>query len=170
MSSSLAALLLVSLLVLVAWAPATQPQGRVAVPSNPSHAPSQPQPLSFYWPEPPAPPVKPVKPRVFKLVKVTACSPEDPIDLAYYRKHGYEGRKTRAVAAYAGHFPKGTKLSIPGYHGGAVVPVDSAGGSIIRRAARRGVIQIDVKFATYKEAKQWGSRWLRVEVLDPQTP
>jgi 3D (Asp-Asp-Asp) domain-containing protein len=104
----------------------------------------------------------------YKIVrmKVTACSPQDPIDLEYYRVHGYEGAKTRAVAANRKQLPKGTRLSIPGYHGGDKVVVDSGGGVIINRAARRGIIQIDVKFKTYKEAKAWGSRWLDVKVYN----
>lgn len=154
----------------IAWSPVPdqEPVSRDYLgPSSPAHWPTIPEVIQQPAPPVPAAVVAPVRKSRTVRVKVTACSPEDPIDIAYYKIHGYEGRKTRAVAAYAAHFKKGTKLSIPGYHNGAFVPVDSAGGSIIRRAARRGIIQIDVKFKTYQEAKQWGSRWLNVEVIDP---
>jgi hypothetical protein len=44
--------------------------------------------------------------------------------------------------------------------------VDSKGGPIIRKSARAGVIQIDVKFATAYSARSWGSRWMNIEVLE----
>jgi hypothetical protein len=45
--------------------------------------------------------------------------------------------------------------------------VDSAGGSVIRRSTRRGVTQVDLKFRTVYSAKEWGSRWMNIEVIDP---
>lgn len=101
------------------------------------------------------------------LVRVTACSPDDPLDAAYYRRVGYAGRLTRAVAASYAQFPPGTELAIPGYAGGRRVPVDSPGGVVIRRSVRRGVYHIDVKFKTYQEAKRWGSKHLYVTVHRP---
>jgi hypothetical protein len=102
-------------------------------------------------------------------VKVTACSPVDSaVDIAYYKKHGYAGS---AYNIAANHFPKGTLIRVPGYmeksYPGQFWEVDSRGGSVIRRSAERGVIQIDVKFKTLYSVKQWGVRWLTVDVITP---
>jgi hypothetical protein len=45
--------------------------------------------------------------------------------------------------------------------------VDAPGGSIIRRSARMGVTQIDVKFRTHTSALEWGAQWLDVEIIKP---
>lgn len=101
---------------------------------------------------------------------VTACSPEDPTDKAYYAKYGYEGSAYN-IAADLSVFPRGTKIRVPGYmdrsYPAKFWEVDSAGGSIIRRSTRKGIVQIDVKFKTVHSARQWGSRWLDIEVVDP---
>ena len=99
-------------------------------------------------------------------MRVTACSPDDPLDQEYYSKNGYEGRLTRAVAADTRHLPRGTMLSIPGYAGGAWVPVDSAGGSVIRRSTRQGRTHIDVKFRSLHSARKWGSQTITVFIKD----
>ncbi len=96
---------------------------------------------------------------------VTACSPHDPADQAYYAEHPFEGATQNAVAAYLTQFPRGTLMSIEGYNGGMPVLVDSAGGSVIRKAAANGVVQIDVKFRTVGEAMEWGSQWVNVTVV-----
>jgi 3D (Asp-Asp-Asp) domain-containing protein len=104
-------------------------------------------------------------------VRVTACSPEDPWDLAYYAANGYEGA-IYGIAADPRVFPKGTILRVPGYrekhapHAGGWT-VDSKGGSVIRASSRRGIKHIDVKFRTLHSARAWGSRWLIVDVLTP---
>lgn len=129
---------------------------------------------------PPVPPAAPTiqhpgeAPRpVVKVVrvKVTACSPHDSAaDAAYYAKHGYAG-ETYNIAAHYGTFPRGTLIRVPGYmeksYPGKFWEVDSAGGPIIRRSAAQGVKQIDVKFRTLHSVKQWGVRWLDVEVITP---
>jgi 3D (Asp-Asp-Asp) domain-containing protein len=103
-------------------------------------------------------------------VRVTACSPDDPLDKAYYKAYGYEGATYNVAADYR-VFPKGTRMRIPGYldktYPGKFWEVDSAGGSVIRASTRRGIPHVDVKFATYHSAKKWGSRILDVEVIDP---
>lgn len=111
--------------------------------------------------EPIADPVRSVQARV------TACSPSDPKDVAYYAKYGYEGRLSRAVAADPRVFQKGAMLRIPGYFDGEWVPVDSKGGSVIRRSTARGIIHIDVKFRTLYSARRWGSQNLTIEVKEP---
>jgi 3D (Asp-Asp-Asp) domain-containing protein len=104
-------------------------------------------------------------------LRVTACSPDDPQDREYYRRHGYAGA-VYGIAADLRVFPKGTKMRIPGYldkmYPGEWWTVDSPGGSVIRRSTSRGVYHVDVKFKTYGTAKKWGSQWLDVEVMYPQ--
>lgn len=95
---------------------------------------------------------------------VTACSPFDPKDISYYKKYGYEG-SSYGIAARVQDFPKGTLMRVPGYRGGSWHKVNSKGGGVIRKAALKGYYQIDVKFKTYYSAKQWGSRWMEVEVV-----
>lgn len=107
----------------------------------------------------PAPPVRTIR------MRVTACSPFDPQDVEYYRRHGYEGRKSNAIAAHLLKLPKGTLLRIPGYANDSWVPVDSSGGGVIRRSSRRGIYHIDVKLTSYRDALRWGNQWLDVEVI-----
>ena len=119
---------------------------------------------------PPAEPIRPqpaLEPRIYQIrMRVTACSPHDPRDKAYYAEHGYEGA-VYGIAADLREFPRGTEMRIAGYRRGAWMPVDSAGGSIIRRSTARGVPHIDVKFATLWSATKWGSRWMTVDVRLP---
>jgi 3D (Asp-Asp-Asp) domain-containing protein len=75
--------------------------------------------------------------------------------------------KTNAVAADFRVLPKGTYLYVPGYSD-RFVPVDSPGGVIIRRSTAKGIVQFDVKFKSFRQAKQWGSRWLDIEVIDKE--
>ncbi len=100
---------------------------------------------------------------------MTACSPEDPKDKAYYAKNGYEG-STYNLAADLRVFPKGTRIRVPGYleasYPGKFWKVDSAGGSVIRRSTRKGMVQIDVKFKHVSSALKWGSRLIDIEVLE----
>lgn len=101
---------------------------------------------------------------------VTACSPEDKIDRAYYAVHGYEGA-TYNIAADTSILPRGTRMRVPGYMESSFPErwweVDAAGGSIIRRATRRGILQIDVKYRTEFSARRWGRKWLDIEIQIP---
>jgi 3D (Asp-Asp-Asp) domain-containing protein len=99
--------------------------------------------------------------------RVTACSPQDPQDLAYYAKNGYAG-ETYNIAADLKQFPIGTKMRVPGYMGGKWFEVDSAGGSVIRRSTRKGVYHIDVKFKTFYSAKKWGNKHMTIEYILPR--
>lgn len=116
-----------------------------------------------------SPAIAPVKTRKM-MVRVTACSPHDPKDKAYYARNGYEG-STYNIAADFRVFPRGTRIRIPGYmdrsYPAKFWEVDSAGGSTIRRSTAQGVAHIDVKFATLHSVRQWGSRLLEVEIIDP---
>ena len=124
---------------------------------------TEPNPRRSTIPERPEPHVRVIH------MRVTACSPEDRIDVGYYNKNGYEGG-VYGIAAYTKVFPRGTMMRIPGYleqsQPGKYWPVDSAGGSVIRRSAREGITHIDVKFRTERTALLWGSRYLDVEVID----
>lgn len=99
---------------------------------------------------------------------VTACSPQDAIDQAYYSRHGYEGA-TYNIAADHSILPRGTKIQVPGYMDVSFPDkfweVDSAGGSIIRRATRRGIIQFDVKYRTEHSALKWGKQAHRLSPI-----
>lgn len=64
---------------------------------------------------------------------------------------------SRFVAADTSILPFGTKLSIPGYYNGQIVPVEDRGGRIKGR-------RLDVFFLSHQRAKQWGSRWVDVTV------
>lgn len=75
------------------------------------------------------------------------------------KKIGVTARGTVAkhgtVAADLKHYPYGTKLLVPGYGLGTV---EDIGGAIKGH-------HIDVWFPSHQEAKQWGARWLKVEVV-----
>jgi 3D (Asp-Asp-Asp) domain-containing protein len=64
----------------------------------------------------------------------------------------------RFVAADTRLLPFGTKLSIPGYHGGVEVEVIDRGGAIKGN-------KLDVYFPTHEQARQWGRRKLLVTVF-----
>ena len=59
------------------------------------------------------------------------------------------------IAADLRHYPYGTKLQVPGYGLGVV---EDIGGAIKGH-------HIDVWFPSHQEAKEWGARWLTVEVV-----
>jgi 3D (Asp-Asp-Asp) domain-containing protein len=65
--------------------------------------------------------------------------------------------RSRFVAADTDILPFGQRVSVPGYHGGAPVPVLDRGSAIVGR-------HLDVFFRSHAEAKRWGSRWLDVTV------
>lgn len=64
---------------------------------------------------------------------------------------------SRFVAADARLLGFNTRLSIPGYYGGAPVSVLDRGGKIKGR-------RLDVFFLSHERAKRWGARWLDVTV------
>ena len=64
---------------------------------------------------------------------------------------------SRFVAADTRLLPFGTKISIPGYYSGVPVPVLDRGSAIKGH-------RIDVFFMSHAIAKQWGSRWLDIDV------
>lgn len=64
----------------------------------------------------------------------------------------------RFVAADTRLLPFGTRLSIPGYHGGIEVEVIDRGGAIKGN-------KLDVFFPSHEQAKQWGRQRLLVTVF-----
>lgn len=62
----------------------------------------------------------------------------------------------RFVAA-DGRLPIGTRIAVPGYHGGNAVPVLDRGGKIHGN-------RLDVFFPTHSRARAWGRKTLTVEV------
>jgi 3D (Asp-Asp-Asp) domain-containing protein len=67
----------------------------------------------------------------------------------------YNGGKF--VAADLGRLPFGTRLSIPGYHGGQSVPVIDSGYAI------RGN-RLDVYFPSHETAMRWGVKYLPITI------
>ncbi|MCY2928330.1 MAG: 3D domain-containing protein [Planctomycetota bacterium] len=67
-----------------------------------------------------------------------------------------------ALAADVDVFPFGTQIRVPGYAGGEPVPVLDVG-----RAVSGTHIEIFLHGDNaHRRAKQWGSRWMEIEVLD----
>jgi len=67
-----------------------------------------------------------------------------------------------ALAADPGVFPFGTRIRVPGYASGEPVPVLDVG-----TAVRGQHVEIFLHGDNaHRRAKQWGSRWMEVEVLD----
>ena len=64
---------------------------------------------------------------------------------------------SRFVAADTRLLPFGTRLSVPGYHAGAPVPVLDRGGRIKGN-------RLDVFFLSHERARKWGVRRLEVTV------
>ncbi len=63
------------------------------------------------------------------------------------------------VAADPKVLPLGSLVSVPGYDGGAVVPVLDTGGAIKGQ-------RLDVLFATHRDALEWGRRTIEVTVWE----
>ena len=74
---------------------------------------------------------------------------------------GDDARIYDGVAADPRLLPYRTRLRIPGV---GIREVDDTGGAM-RQSAKKGVTHIDVRFASHKEAKRFGRKWLKVTVL-----
>ena len=67
-----------------------------------------------------------------------------------------------ALAADTGEFPFGTRIRVPGYASGEPVPVLDVGAAVKGRH-----IEIFLHGDNaHRRAKQWGNRWMEVEILD----
>ncbi len=99
---------------------------------------------------------------------VRAYSPWDPVDSNYRRSHPIPitargnlcSQFPYGIAGYLPHYPKGTKISVPGY--GEFVVDDT--GADIRRANHKW---IEVRFPQHDAAKQWGVQHLTVRITYP---
>jgi len=60
------------------------------------------------------------------------------------------------IAADRHMVPYKTWLFVPGY--GHVMVDDT--GVAMRRSAKKGIVHLDLRFKTHKQARQWGVRWL----------
>jgi 3D (Asp-Asp-Asp) domain-containing protein len=85
------------------------------------------------------------------------CGPKARGITASGKRVSYNGGKF--VAADTSVLPFGTKLSIPGYHGGVEVKVLDRGGAIKGH-------KLDVYFPSHRVAKEWGRRFVPVTVVE----
>jgi 3D (Asp-Asp-Asp) domain-containing protein len=83
------------------------------------------------------------------------CGPEARGITASGKRVSYD--RGRFVAADTRVLPFGTKLSVPGYHGGRAVEVIDRGGAIKGK-------KLDLYFPTHEAALQWGRRHVDVTV------
>ncbi len=113
----------------------------------------------------PAAPKPPPKPRTRVVrMRVTAYCPCRRCCGKFSDGRTASGRSIRTngsafVAADTSILPFHTRLSVPGYYGGAPVPVLDRGRDI------RGY-RLDVFFRSHERARRWGTRWLDVVVYE----
>jgi 3D (Asp-Asp-Asp) domain-containing protein len=108
-----------------------------------------------------------VKYRYVKTIKlrVTAYAPDIRCTWPYPGTTTASGLSVntnhgRLVAADPRLIPLHSLVSVPGYAGGAAVPVLDTGGAI--KGSR-----LDVLLPTFNQAKEWGSRVLSVKIYEP---
>lgn len=77
---------------------------------------------------------------------------------------GTDARKPNGVAAAPQLVPFGSRVYIPGLRVNQYRNVDDTGGGM-RRMARRGVVQFDVRASSHAEAKRFGTRYQDVLVI-----
>ncbi len=79
------------------------------------------------------------------------------------------GRHPYGIAADPSLLPYGTRVHVPGYlevsHPGEFFTVDDTGGAM-RQDARKGILHLDLRVRSHSTARQWGARWMWVEILD----
>ncbi|MFM7050512.1 MAG: 3D domain-containing protein [Planctomycetota bacterium] len=107
---------------------------------------------------------RPIKPARTIRMKVTAYSPDErscgaSADGITASGHSVLTNGGFLVAADPKLLPLGSLVSVPGYDGGAVVPVLDVGGAI------KGE-RLDVLFPTHEEARRWGVQHLDVTVWE----
>lgn len=116
-----------------------------------------------------------------RRVLVRAYTPWDRIDSKSIHQDGYTAtmRDTRTMPACWGIaadprlFPYGSRIHVPGYAPSRYYPertfwpVDDTGGRL-RQLTRRGTPMIELRYRTGRAAREWGTRWVTVEVLYPR--
>ncbi len=83
---------------------------------------------------------------------------------------GTDARKPNGVAAAPQLIPLGSRVYISGLRVNPMRLVDDTGGGM-RRQARKGIVQLDVRFTSHEAAVRFGKKWSDVFVLldDPST-
>jgi 3D (Asp-Asp-Asp) domain-containing protein len=107
---------------------------------------------------------RPMRPARTMTMVVTAYSPDerscgDSADGITASLHHVTTNGHRLVAADRRVLALGSKISIPGYDGGEIVPVLDVGGAIKGN-------RLDVLFPTHEQARAWGVRRLKVVVWE----
>lgn len=139
-------------------APETTSQPPVEAPSaaNDSSRPSAEPALTFNG--------RPVRAVKTITMRVTAYSPDerscgDSADNITASGYSVWTNGGRLVAADSRVLPLGSLVAVPGYDGGAVVPVLDRGGAIKGN-------RLDVLFPSHEQARRWGVRDLKVTVYE----
>lgn len=133
-----------------------------------------PAPPVFEEPEPLV--IKPSGPIVYVLhCQVTAYTPDDAF--TPYTGVTSTGVKTgddpHGIAADPRIIPYGAQVRVPGYAptkyrpSDAWWPVDDTGGALRKSWRLDGTVHLDLRFRTLKAARNWGVRWIDVEVVLP---
>lgn len=110
---------------------------------------------------------------VVKIV-LKACSPQDPHDSRYYRRHGFKGAAYNLCTDYR-VIPKGTRIQLPegtGYMEQSFPQrwwaVDAPIGAWGReKGTGRGRVWADVKYRTYYSSKKFGTKIVHARVRLP---
>lgn len=136
-----------------------------------------PEPPVFEEPivEPITPPA-PSGPIVYVLhCEITGYTPADPT--TPYTGVTSTGVLTaddpHGIAADPRIIPYGAQIRVPGYSptkyrpSDSWWPVDDTGGSLRKSWRNDGVVHLDLRFRTLRAARNWGVRWVDVEVVLP---
>lgn len=107
---------------------------------------------------------RPIRPAREMWMTVTAYSPDarscgDSADGYTATMHSVETNAGKLVAADPRVLRYGSMISVPGYHGGDVVPVLDCGGKI--KGSR-----LDVLYPTHEQARLWGRQRLKITVWE----
>lgn len=143
----------------------------------------QPVPVVDSWPTPtpiqdPVPAPEPTVETHYRVyvVRITlkACSPQDPHDSHYYRRHGFKGAAYNLCTDYR-VIPKGSRIQLPsgtGYMEESYPErwweVDAPIGAWGRnKGTGRGQVWADVKYRTHYSSKKFGTKYVDVRVALP---
>lgn len=107
---------------------------------------------------------RPVRPARTMRMEVTGYSPDARscgkwADGKTCSMHSVWTNASKLVAADTRLLPLGSMVSVPGYHGGEIVPVLDRGGAIKGR-------RLDLLYPTHKQARQWGRRFVDVVIWE----
>jgi hypothetical protein len=104
-----------------------------------------------------------------------ACSPQDPHDSAYYRRHGFKGEAYNLCTDYQ-VIPKGSRIQLPEgtWYMEESYPqrwwsVDAPIGKWGRqKGTGRGDVWADVKYRTYHSSRKFGTKVVDARVILPE--